>query len=202
MSSNKKAPASAGRSPWRKALGQPSTKYSLLTLLLIGCLVGILGWSGFHTVLEATNTTEFCISCHEMNDTVYQEYKQTVHYANRTGVRAGCPDCHVSKALGLKLIAKVKASHDVWSTLTGSINTKEKFEAKRMAMAQSQWNQMKASDSRECRDCHHVDGMSLQKQRPAAQRKHASAQQEGKTCIDCHKGIAHLLPREYKDEDE
>jgi nitrate/TMAO reductase-like tetraheme cytochrome c subunit len=28
------------------------------------------------------------------------------------------------------------------------------------------------------------------------------AQQEGKTCIDCHKGIAHLLPKEYTGDEE
>lgn len=180
----------------------PSTKYSMLTLLLIGFFAGIVGLSGFHTVLEATNTTQFCISCHEMNDTVYQEYKATAHYTNRTGVRVGCADCHVPKELGNKLIAKIKASHDVWGTLIGSINTKEKFEAKRMKMAQSQWNKMKASDSRECRNCHNFEGMSAQKQRPSAQKKHAGASQEGKSCIDCHKGIAHLLPKEYTDDDE
>jgi nitrate/TMAO reductase-like tetraheme cytochrome c subunit len=31
---------------------------------------------------------------------------------------------------------------------------------------------------------------------------HAQAKAEGKTCIDCHKGIAHLLPKEYIDPDE
>jgi cytochrome c-type protein NapC len=183
-------------------LRKPSAKYSLLTLLVVGFFIGILFWGGFHAGLEATNTTEFCIGCHEMKDTVYEEYKETVHYSNRTGVRAGCPDCHVPKDWTNKMIAKVKAAHDVWGNLTGSINTKEKFEAKRMEMAQSQWNKMKASDSRECRNCHSFEGMSAQKQRPSAQKKHASAKQEGKTCIDCHKGIAHLLPKEYKEDDE
>jgi nitrate/TMAO reductase-like tetraheme cytochrome c subunit len=28
------------------------------------------------------------------------------------------------------------------------------------------------------------------------------AKEEGKTCIDCHKGIAHHLPKEYVDPDE
>jgi cytochrome c-type protein NapC len=37
----------------------------------------------------------------------------------------------------------------------------------------------------------------LQKQTPY--RKHMKAKEEGKTCIDCHKGIAHQLPKEYED---
>ncbi len=69
-------------------LRRPSAKYSLLGLLSVGFFAGIIFWGGFHTGLEATNTLEFCVSCHEMRDTVYQEYKETVHYSNRTGVRA------------------------------------------------------------------------------------------------------------------
>jgi nitrate/TMAO reductase-like tetraheme cytochrome c subunit len=28
------------------------------------------------------------------------------------------------------------------------------------------------------------------------------AKEEGKTCIDCHKGIAHQLPKEYEEPDD
>jgi cytochrome c-type protein NapC len=199
---NDKVPAKSRLKTLQNFLAKPSAKYSLLALLIVGFVSGILFWGGFHTALEVTNTTEFCIGCHSMKDTVYQEYKETVHYANRTGVRAGCPDCHVPKDWTHKMIAKVGASRDVWGELTGSINTKEKFEAKRMEMAQNEWNKMKASDSRECRNCHSLEGMDPKKQRPSAQKKHASAKQEGKTCIDCHKGVAHLLPKEYKEDDE
>ena len=51
-------------------------------------ILGIILWGGFNTALELTNTEQFCISCHEMEDNVYQEYKTTIHYANRSGVRA------------------------------------------------------------------------------------------------------------------
>ena len=56
--------------------------------------------------------------------------------------------------------------------------------------------------SRECKNCHDFDGMDKNKQKPKAQQNHIKAQAEGKTCIDCHKGIAHLLPKEYKEDDE
>ena len=32
--------------------------------------------------------------------------------------------------------------------------------------------------------------------------KHMQAKDEGKTCIECHQGIAHKLPKEYKDPNE
>ncbi len=59
-------------------------------------LAGIIFWGGFNTAVEATNSLGFCTSCHEM-DTVYEEYKKSVHYQNQSGVRAICPDCHVPK---------------------------------------------------------------------------------------------------------
>lgn len=187
---------------WLAVLRRPSAKYSLLTLLVVGFAGGIIFWGGFNTALEKTNTLEFCIGCHEMRDNVYQEYKETVHYSNRTGVRAICSDCHVPKDWTHKMIRKVQASNEVWGKLTGYIDTKEKFESKRMEMATHEWARMKASGSQECRNCHNFDSMNASKQKPKAQKMHAEAKLAGKTCIDCHKGIAHLLPKEYVDPDE
>ena len=183
-------------------LSTPTVKYSVLSLLVVGFFGGIIFWGGFHTALEATNTLEFCTGCHEMRDTVYQEYKETIHYSNRTGVRAICSDCHVPKDWTHKMIRKAKASFEVWGKLTGSIDTPEKFEAKRMTLATHEWERMKATGSIECRNCHSWEGMSSEKQKQSVFKKHTAAQKEGKTCIDCHKGIAHHLPKEYVDPDE
>jgi cytochrome c-type protein NapC len=43
--------------------------------------------------------------------------------------------------------------------------------------------------------------MSSELQKATPYKKHMQAKQEGKSCIDCHKGIAHKLPKEYKDPD-
>lgn len=180
----------------------PSAKFSLLTLLVAGFVAGIIFWGGFNTALEATNSLEFCISCHEMRDTVYQEYKETIHYSNRTGVRAICSDCHVPKDWTHKMLRKAKASFEVWGKLTGSIDTKEKFEAKRMTLATHEWERMKSAGSRECRNCHNFEAMSGEVQKQTVFKKHMKAKADGQTCIDCHKGIAHKLPKEYKEEGE
>lgn len=185
------------------ALKRPSAKFSLLTLLVVGFFSGIFFWGGFNTAMEATNTMEFCISCHEMRDNVYQEYKQTIHYKNRTGVRAVCSDCHVPKDWSHKMIRKIQASAEVWGKLMGTIDTKEKFEANRLRLAEHEWARMKASDSRECRNCHSFDGMDVEKQKLRGAKMHKIAQDEKQTCIDCHKGIAHHKPKGMKeDEDE
>ena len=57
-------------------------------------------------------------------------------------------------------------------------------------------------NSRECRNCHSFNAMSGDEQKQSVFKKHMKAKDEGQTCIDCHKGIAHKLPKEYKDPDE
>jgi cytochrome c-type protein NapC len=175
--------------------------WSLWSVVLVGMVAGVIFWGGFNTAMEATNTLEFCTSCHEMRDTVYQEYKETVHYTNRTGVRAICSDCHVPRDWTHKIIRKVKASGELYGKLMGHIDTKEKFEAKRMELATNEWKTMTDSGSRECKNCHNFLAMNADKQRPRAKTAHVKAQAEGKTCINCHKGIAHLLPKEYNEDD-
>jgi len=186
---------------WR-GLMRPSVKYSVLALLFIGFVCGLVFWGVFSTGLAATNEMGFCIGCHEMRDTVYKEYTQTIHYSNRTGVRATCSDCHVPHELGPKLIRKVQASKEVWGALTGYIDTPDKFEHHRMELATNEWARMESRDSRECQNCHKFDAMSSIKQSPSNYKRHMEAKAEGKTCIDCHKGIAHHLPKEYRDPDE
>lgn len=181
---------------------KPSSGYSLLVLLAGGFIAGVLFWGGFHTVVEATNTETFCISCHEMRDNVYPEYQKTIHYSNRTGVRATCPDCHVPKEWGPKMIRKIQASGELWGKLVGSIDTKEKFDAKRLKLAESEWARMKASDSRECRNCHSFVSMDTEKQKVRGAKLHKIALDDKKTCIDCHKGIAHQKPKGMKEEED
>jgi len=183
-------------------LNRPSTKYSILGIASLSFILGIIFWGGFNTGMEATNTLGFCTTCHEMRDNVYQEYKETIHYSNRTGVRAVCSDCHVPKEWSHKMVRKMQASMEIWGKLTGSIDTKEKFEAKRMELATHEWERMKGNNSRECRNCHAFEAMSPELQKQTPYKKHMKAKEDGQTCIDCHKGIAHHLPKEYVDPDE
>ncbi len=163
---------------------------------------GIVFWGAFNTAMEATNTLEFCISCHEMKDNVYQEYVKTIHYTNRSGVRATCPDCHVPKDWVHKIARKIQASNELYHKVLGTVSTPEKFDANRLSMAKREWARMKNSDSRECRNCHTFDGMNPEKQKQRARKQHENAQQDGQTCIDCHKGIAHKPVHEQLTDEE
>jgi cytochrome c-type protein NapC len=194
-------------SRWQRLWRQPKARYWLGIPAggALAFVLGIIFWGGFNTVLEATNREEFCISCHEMRDNVYQELKKTIHYTNRTGVRAICSDCHVPKDWGHKMLRKMRAStNEIPNWILGTIDTREKFEAHRLELAQQEWRSMKASNSRECRNCHSVISMDPEKQSKSARKKHdpERMQAKGQTCIDCHKGIAHELPKNYVPEEE
>jgi len=175
----------------------------LLIIFAAGTVFGILFWGGFHTVIEATNTMEFCVSCHEM-DQVYEEYRQSPHFKNAAGVRAVCADCHVPKPWWPKMVRKAQATSDLYHKILGSVDTAEKFEAKRLEMAERVWARLRDTDSRECRSCHAFAFMAFHKQdrRAARKMKKVVDKNTGDTCIDCHKGIAHKLPQGYDEDDD
>ncbi|OEJ67596.1 hypothetical protein BEN30_09230 [Magnetovibrio blakemorei] len=177
-----------------KGFRRPTARYAMGTLLVVGFFSGILFWGGFNWSLEMTNTESFCITCHEMETNVYREYKQTVHYSNRTGVRATCPDCHVPKTWVHKMARKIQASNELLHHFLGTIDTREKYEGKRLELAKNVWKVMKETDSRECRNCHNFEFMDFVVQEKRSRGRHEEAIDNGMTCIDCHKGIAHELP--------
>lgn len=167
---------------------------ALGSLLLIGFLGGFIFVVGFNTSMTEMNSEEFCLGCHEMRDNVYQEYIETAHFSNRSGFKATCSDCHVPHEFVPKMIRKIKASKELYGKVTGLIDTPQKFNEHRLAMALNEWERMKANDSQECRNCHKMDNMDFLAQKTVAADMHREAIDLEKTCIDCHKGIAHRLP--------
>ncbi len=137
-----------------------------------------------------------------MEKNVYEEYKPTIHYSNRTGVRATCPDCHVPDPWIHKMIRKIQASNEIYHKLMGTVDTPEKFDEHRLTMAKRVWKAMKTTDSRECRNCHNFESMNPEFQKPRARKQHMNAFTTGQTCIDCHKGIAHKHVRDLLSDEE
>lgn len=174
-----------------------SRKYVLFTFIIF--FAGVISFAGFNSILAYTNEMEFCTSCHSMKVNL-EEYKETIHYKNASGVQATCSDCHVPKSFFPKMKAKILAYKDVLHEILGTIDTPEKYEAHRWDMASRVWEKMIASDSSECRSCHDYDNMELSSQDRSARKKHPRAQLKGQTCIECHKGIAHEEPDEPDEE--
>jgi len=79
--------------------------------------------------------------------------------------------------------------------LFGTISTREKFLDQRLELAIHEWARMKANDSLEYRNCHSAQSKDTTRQSLRAVEAHQRFLFTGeKTCIDCHKGIAHYLP--------
>ncbi len=167
----------------------------MLRMIVLGIVGGIAIWGGLNTGMEWTNRSEFCTSCHEMT-IPYEELKKTVHYKNRSGTTVQCADCHVASSKTptdymFKSFQKLMAARDVVGHILGTIDTPEKYEAYRLTMAKRVWERMEARDSKECRNCHDFKTMDPEKQKDRSVVKHEGAMEDGKTCIECHKGIAH-----------
>ncbi|WP_252176400.1 NapC/NirT family cytochrome c [Endozoicomonas sp. 4G] len=173
-------------------LRRPSAKLSVGLLLVIGFIGALILHGTYNATMKYTSTLEFCSSCHT-NDVV-PEYQQSAHFSNASGVQADCASCHLPKEFLPKMIRKVQASKEVFAHITGKVDTPEEFEAHRREMAEREWARMEANDSQECRNCHTQESMELSEQSLLAVKSHTTAEKNGETCIQCHKGIAHKLP--------
>ena len=174
---------------------RPSARYSAGVLIAGGLVAGMILWGGTTKVMEVTSSEAFCTSCHEMEANAFAEYKTSAHYLNSSGMQVECADCHVPGDTLGKVIRKVEGLRELYGTIAGKIDSPEKYEAHRLAMAEKVWADMQADDSANCRSCHTNFERAIEHQYEWAQANHEIMIEEGKTCIDCHQGIAHKLPK-------
>ncbi len=174
-----------------RALLRPSTRRSVLSLVAVGGVLGIVAMVGFNYSMAVTSTDAFCISCHEMYEHPYAQLQKTSHFNNVTGIQATCSDCHLPKEFGPKMLRKIEAAREVWGSLTGIIDTPEKYAAHLPVMQAREIARLRANDSQECRNCHDPERWLTSMQSAKAQKYHAVRELNEKTCIDCHSGIAH-----------
>lgn len=195
MDSNEKQPGLITRS-WRR-LRSPSARWSVLALLLFGVIAGAVAVIGTQVMVSVTGSNEFCGgACHSMQ-WVAAEFEQSGHHVNRTGVAAGCHDCHIPHQYPGLLWYKAKAgTRDAIGEMRGVINSEAKFKNERLRLAKSVWAEFKENDSANCRTCHDFTSKVVAGQKALAKKMHESRKAENKTCIDCHKGVAHAEPEE------
>ncbi len=182
------------RRMWR-ALTSPSARWSVLTLLVLGGIAGFVGTVGTQVVVAATGSNEFCGgACHSMQ-WVAAEHKKSTHGANRFGVGATCSDCHIPHDYPAKLWYKTKAGvKDMIAETRGVIGTEELYKKERKRMAEHVWAEYRENDSANCRTCHVFTPEVLALQKGGPRKDHQGRFSEKKTCIDCHKGVAHEEP--------
>jgi|SRR5215471_1448738 len=181
---------------WQR-LVRPSAHWSVLALIVIGIVIGFIATVGTQVMVALTGTEDFCgNACHSMQ-WVAKEYRESAHGLNRTGVHAGCHDCHIPPNYPELLWYKAKAgTKDVIGEIRGIIDTEDKFKKERQRMAREVWEEYKGNNSRNCRKCHEFAPEMLAKQQEFVRPLHQQVLEGKATCIDCHKGIAHTAPPE------
>lgn len=189
---------------WSRLWRRPRSKW-LLGIPLGGFLMLLLGAAGLGTtnyILHETSSTEFCLSCHSHELNLTDEYNASTHANNLYGVRAGCSDCHLPEIHGnwFRYVAtKIYVSKDIFREMAGAGSTREKWEADRGDMARHVWTEYRENKSEFCQHCHDPRHMLLEEQGRRAQRKHEDMGEAEGGCIDCHQGIVHALPENWRD---
>lgn len=173
---------------------KPATKIGLGVLVSIGFVAGAISWHQFNKALDYTSSEEFCVSCHSMQKPL-EELKQTAHWSNKSGVTATCSSCHLPHDYTEKYARKVQASREVWAEFSGKYQSEEDFEKHRLEMAEREWARFAANGSKECKACHSYERMNFEKMSEAARKAMIPAAEKDQSCMDCHKGIAHHLPK-------
>jgi nitrate/TMAO reductase-like tetraheme cytochrome c subunit len=199
MESNVQSQTDAGgffARSWRR-LRRPSTRWSVLALVVLGIAIGFAMTVGTQVMVAVTGTDAFCGgACHSMQ-WVAREHQASVHGVNRTGVAAECHDCHIPHAYPQLLWYKAMAgAKDVIGEMRGVIATEELFKKERLRMAQHVWEEFKGNNSKNCRTCHQFTAAVVAKQKDFVQPMHKQVLDGQATCIDCHKGVAHTAPAE------
>jgi nitrate/TMAO reductase-like tetraheme cytochrome c subunit len=167
-------------------------RWQLGMVAMVGMLIGGAAFASWITVIEYTNHTEFCITCHVMKDTVYQEYTKSSHFSNKFGAHAGCPDCHVPQYSWYEEAkAKIGTAKELYAFFFQGMSNVETFEKARPQLAKDVWAKFEATNARECRHCHDYSNMISAEQAPSARAMHDAASIKNENCVNCHKGITH-----------
>jgi nitrate/TMAO reductase-like tetraheme cytochrome c subunit len=168
----------------------------VLALVIVGIIVGAGGVIATQVMVTATGTNEFCGSaCHSMV-WVAQEYKQSVHYANRTGVQPAATTATFRTSIAAAWYKAKAGIHDAIEEARGTISTEAKFKKERLRMAKMVWAEFKETNSANCQHCHAFTPEIVAKQKEMVQPMHKMVLSKESTCIDCHKGVGHTAPEE------
>ena len=178
-----------------------SSKKTIIGALIIGTVVGVIGVAVTTEMVHVTSTNKFCATaCHSMQ-WVADAYQRGPHHASRTGVTAGCGDCHIPyesrhadafQYLAL-LTHKARAgTHDAITEAKGTISSRELWEKERPRLSSSVKEFMTGNNSLTCRGCHDLTKMDAKKNAAVAEMHAGVLKQDKIVCIECHEGVGHV----------
>ncbi len=132
------------------------------------------------------NLTVGCAECHAYP---YEEYRESPHYDNEQGVKAGCLGCHnphsVRQFLVWKFfyINKGTIGESPFHAISNSLRDVPEWEDLRVTLATRVRQQMIEEDSVKCKVCHKTESKWFNKI-----ERHEKTE---KTCIQCHYNLVH-----------
>ncbi|OEF96730.1 cytochrome c3 family protein [Desulfuribacillus alkaliarsenatis] len=132
------------------------------TVMFFALLVAILLYSGTAISMKATDTAEFCSSCHVMNEVVRTHQIST--HANLT-----CNDCHAPHDILSKIPFKAKAgAKDIYINTFGEVSDVIQSTSKTKEIV-----------NQNCLNCHDMTNKNV-------------AMDAKDFCIDCHQTVPHF----------
>ncbi|HHB91611.1 MAG TPA: hypothetical protein ENK59_00170 [Thioploca sp.] len=136
------------------------------------------------------NVTVGCAECHAYP---YEEYKESPHYDNERGVKAGCVGCHephsVREILAWKFfyINSGSTGDSPFHAVSNSLRDIPEWEKLRIKLATKARKKMMEEDSAKCKVCHKTEGLWF-----AKKKQHQTTK---KTCVKCHYNLVHKSVR-------
>jgi len=184
---------------WR-ALFKPSAKYSIIALIVVGVIVGIVGYFATQQTLHATSSDAFCMTCHR-DHSLKAEVLASAHGGGSAGITVQCQDCHLPHGPFDYLLKKIIVSKDIYGFLTIDGFMDQKWlDDNRQEQADKALAHFRSNDSANCRHCHtRIYENQPDTMKRMAKMMHKNNFKKGpdnrKTCVDCHKGVAHFYPK-------
>jgi nitrate/TMAO reductase-like tetraheme cytochrome c subunit len=136
------------------------------------------------------DVTVGCAECHAYP---FEEYRESPHYDNDSGVRPGCLRCHephsVREVLTWKFFYVNQGSlgESPFHAISNSIRDAPAWEELRIQLAGRVRQMMVEEDSVKCKVCHKPEAQWFKKI-----KRHQSTLEKGdKTCVECHYNLVH-----------
>jgi nitrate/TMAO reductase-like tetraheme cytochrome c subunit len=136
---------------------------------------------------------EVTVGCAECHAYPFEEYRESPHYDNDSGVRPGCLGCHQSHSVRQVLAWKFfyvnqgSLGESPFHAISNSIRDAVAWEELRVQLAARVREKMVEEDSVKCKVCHKPEGQWYQK----FERHQATLEAGSKTCVECHYNMVH-----------